>query len=210
MQPTHIALPQFSLALPQDLVDKIMNAQEGVVKNKTTQASHASRLREFLQFCEGQGIKSSNAFPANEDLLVAWAASYAGRLAGATVNAKLGAIKREHERRGLVWQGGGVLLKRVLKVVEELRPAVSSKSKMEGLSAAGDPVPKKKVDIESEGSSQFDDGDHDKKAAIIVEDSSESGSDCDVKMVDGVSAVDGCEYHFHIFYGQIIVIRLCQ
>ena len=104
MQPPHMALPQLSLALPQVLVDKIMNTQEAA-ESKTTQAKDASRLREFLQFCEDHGITRSNAFPAEEDL-IARAASYAGQLAGKTVSAKLRAIRKEHERRGLVWQEG--------------------------------------------------------------------------------------------------------
>ena len=127
IQPPHMALPQLSLALPQVLVDKIMNTQEAAV-SETAQAMDASRLREFLQFCEGHGITSTKAFPAEEDLLIAWAASYAGRLAGKTVSAKLRAVRKEHERRGLVWQGG-VLLRRTLKGVEELRPISSFHSK---------------------------------------------------------------------------------
>ena len=214
IQPPDMALPQLSLALPQDLVDKIINTQEATV-SKTTQADdatlHTRRLHEFLNFCESLGIKSSNAFPAKEELLVAWAASYSGRLAGGTVTAKIGAIKKEHERRGLVWQGG-VLLRRILKGVEELRP--SSKkgrrtSKPEDLTEAGDVKPAAPK-VESDDSSQSDDGDDDVKAhpVITIEDSSESDSDCDVEMVDTVSAANDCEYHSHTF-GQI-VICLCQ
>ena len=181
-----------------------MNAQDAVV-NKTTQANlnDARSLREFLQFCEGHGIKSSKAFPAKEDLLVAWAGSFAGRLAGITVSAKLGAIRREHKRRGLVWQGGE-LLQRVLKGVEELRPVSRSNSKRapstsmledskKGLTTAGNVKPAAPKS-ESDDSSQSDEGDNDVNVepAIIVEDSSDSDSDVDVKMADAVS---GCEYH---------------
>ena len=98
-------LPKLSLALPPVLMDKIKHTQEAAV-NKTTQAKDASRLREFLSFCEGLGIQNSNALPAGEDLLIAWASSYAGQLAGRTVGAKIFAIKKEHQRWGLVWQGG--------------------------------------------------------------------------------------------------------
>ena len=173
--------------------------------SKTTQAQEASSLREFLQFCGGHGITSSNAFPANEELLIAWAASYAGVLAGKTVGAKLRAIRKEHQRRGLVWQGG-VLLRRVLKGVEELRPVSSFNSKRSPVSismledlnrvltAAGDvkpACPKKTVDSGINDSSQSDD---DKaRSAIIIEDSSKSDSDGDAKMADPVPAVNGCE-----------------
>ena len=207
-----MALPHLSLALPQEIVDKIMNTQAVASK---TQVHDASRLREFLQFCDSHGIKSSNAFPAKEDLLVAWAASFSGRLAGTTVSAKLAAIKREHERRGLVWQGG-VLLRRTLKVVEESRPPSSFNSKRassisivedsnRGLAAAGDVKPAAPK-IESDDSSQSDNGDdNDVKsdpAIILVEDSSESDSDCDVKIIDTMSGVNDCEYRSHTFVAK--------
>ena len=120
-------LPKLSLALPPVLMDKIKHMQEAAI-NKTTQAKDASRLREFLSFCEGLGIQNSNALPAGEDLLIAWASSYAGQLAGRTVGTKLLAIRKEHERRGLIWQGGNLLCS-ILKGVEELRPASSFCSK---------------------------------------------------------------------------------
>ena len=231
VQPPHMALPQLGLALPHDLVDKIMNTQEAAVSktqevavSKTTQAKDASRLREFLQFCNGLGISSSNALPAEEDLLIAWAASYSGRLAGKTVSAKLGAIRKEHERRGLVWQGG-VLLQRILKGVEALRPVSSLHSKgapvsilmledlNRGLTAAGDvkpAAPTETVDSDSDDSSQSGDK---AEPAIIVEDSSESDLDCDAKIADVVSAVNlvnGGKYHSHTFRGQIVICLVSE
>lgn len=129
IQPPHKAsvFPQGSFVLPHHLADKITSTQEAAV-SRTTRAKDASRLREFLKFCEGLGIGSNDALPAKEDLLIAWASSYAGRLAGKTVNAKLLAIKKEHERQGLIWQGGA-LLRRTMKGVEELRPVSSFRSK---------------------------------------------------------------------------------
>ena len=116
--------------LPQlhpTILDKIRDTQEAAV-SITTQKKDASRLREFLSFCEALGIKSCDALPAREDVLLAWASSYAGRLAGKTVSAKLRAIHKEHDRRGLTWFGGNCL-RRVLKGVEELRPPSSFRSK---------------------------------------------------------------------------------
>ena len=113
--------------LPPTLAYQIKHTQDAAVC-KTTQAKDANRLRDFLSFCEGLGIPNNHALPANEDLLVAWASSYAGRLAGKSVGAKLLAIRKEHERRGLIWQGGN-LLRRTLKGVEELRPASSFRNK---------------------------------------------------------------------------------
>jgi hypothetical protein len=116
-------LPQ----LPPTILDKIRNTQAAAV-SITTQKKDASRLREFLSFCEGLGIKTRDALPAREDILLAWASSYAGRLAGKTVGAKLRAIHKEHDRLGLTWFGGD-RLRKVLKGVEELRPPSSFRSK---------------------------------------------------------------------------------
>jgi hypothetical protein len=116
-------LPQ----LPPTILDKIRDTQAAAV-SLTTQKKDASRLREFLSFCEGLGIKTRDALPAREDILLAWASSYAGRLAGKTVGAKLRAIHKEHDRLGLTWLGGD-RLRKVLIGVEELRPPSSFRSK---------------------------------------------------------------------------------
>ena len=49
---------------------------------------------------------------------------FVGWLAGKTVGAKVLAIKKEHERQGLIWQGG-CLLWQLLKGIEEIRPVKS-------------------------------------------------------------------------------------
>jgi hypothetical protein len=116
-----------NITLPSALLGKIRDTQEAAV-NVTTQRKDASRLKEFLSFCEGLGIRTCDALPAREEVLLAWASSYAGRLAGKTVGAKLLAIRKEHERRGLIWYGGN-RLRGILKGVEELRPPSSFYSK---------------------------------------------------------------------------------
>jgi hypothetical protein len=68
-------LPRQNLALPTNLLEKISQVQ-GAAVNKTTQVKDASRLREFLAFCQGLGIQSNNALLAREDILMAWASSY--------------------------------------------------------------------------------------------------------------------------------------
>ena len=109
-----------SLTLPSALLDKIRDTQEAAV-NESTRRKDASRLSEFLSFCKGLGIRAEDALPAREEVLLAWASSYAGRLAGNTVGAKMSAIRKEHERRGIPWFGGN-RLRSILKGVEELRP----------------------------------------------------------------------------------------
>ena len=116
-----------TIILPPLLVDKMRQVEDAAV-GKHTQRKDASRLMEFLTFCESLGIGSTKALPAREEVLLAWASSYAGRLAGKTVGAKLLAVRKEHERRGLIWSGGPCL-RRVLKGVEELRPISSFRNK---------------------------------------------------------------------------------
>jgi hypothetical protein len=113
--------------IPITLLEKIKNTQEAAT-NISSQKKDASRLRDFLSFCEGLGISPCDALPAAEDILLAWASSYAGRIAGKTVSAKISAIRKEHDRRGLRWYGGE-RLRRVIKGVEELRPLSSFRSR---------------------------------------------------------------------------------
>ena len=96
--------------------------------NKTTKKKDASRLHEYLRFCEDLGIKTADTLPAREEILLAWASSFAGRLAGKTVGAKLLAIKKEHEKRYMNWPGGG-RLRNIIKGIEELRPLSSFRRK---------------------------------------------------------------------------------
>ena len=120
-------LPHSALVMPAELLEKIGHVQSAAV-SKSTQSKDASRLHEFLIFCKALNIHDDDIFPAREDILIAWASSYAGRFAGKTVGAKISAIKKEHEKRGLTWQSGEQLC-RVLKGVEALRHASSFRGK---------------------------------------------------------------------------------
>jgi hypothetical protein len=91
-----------------------------VAVNITSQKKDANRLHKFLSFCEGLGILAYNALLASEDILMAWVLSYAGRIAGKTISAKISAIKKGHERHGLHWCRGDHLC-RIITGVEELR-----------------------------------------------------------------------------------------
>jgi hypothetical protein len=127
MSASNVAFPQDFLELPSRLLANITYTQEAAI-SKTTQKKDMSRLREFLAFCKGLGIQPKDALPAKEEVFLAWASSYAGRLAGKTVSTKLLAIRKEHERWSLHWFGGA-RLRRILKGVEELRPHSSFRNK---------------------------------------------------------------------------------
>jgi hypothetical protein len=120
MSASNVAFLQDFLDLPSRLLANITYTQEAAI-SKTTQKKDTSRLREFLAFCKGLGIQPKDALPAKEEVLLAWASSYAGRLAGKTVSAKRLAIRKKHKQRGLHWFGGA-RLRRILKGVEELHP----------------------------------------------------------------------------------------
>ncbi|KAF8234689.1 hypothetical protein L208DRAFT_1393724 [Tricholoma matsutake] len=89
-------LPLSTLAMPAELLEKISNVQN-VAVSKLTQSKDASRL--------SLNVHNNDIFLAREGLLIAWASSYAGHFTGKMVSAKITAIKREHEKQGLVWQG---------------------------------------------------------------------------------------------------------
>ncbi|KAF8797784.1 hypothetical protein BYT27DRAFT_7265341 [Phlegmacium glaucopus] len=118
---------QPSFVLPPYLLNQI-NLAQGAATRESTLAKDASCLHEFLAFCEHLGIREAHALPAREDLLITWASSFAGRLAGKTVGAKISAIRKEHFRRNLTWHGGECL-RLILKGVEGLRPPSSFYSK---------------------------------------------------------------------------------
>jgi hypothetical protein len=127
MPTTYTNIAQRNIEIPADLMEKISHVQ-GTSVSKLTQVKDASRLCEFLAFCEGLGIQNHDVLPAGEDLLIAWASSYAGQLVERTVGAKILVIKKEHKWQGLAWQGGECL-HCILKGVEELRLASSYCSK---------------------------------------------------------------------------------
>ena len=83
-----------------------MSVVQDSAVSKVTRIKDVGQLQDYVSFCKGLGIPDSNILPASEDLLIAWASTYVGRLAGKTVGAKISAIKREHLHRDLLWQGG--------------------------------------------------------------------------------------------------------
>jgi hypothetical protein len=68
MPPTKLS--DKTLAIPKELVEKT-NLVEKVAVSNSTRSKDASRMQEFLRFCEGLGIHNDNALPAGEDLLAA-------------------------------------------------------------------------------------------------------------------------------------------
>lgn len=112
-------LLSLKFVLPTILQEKIKLLQDSAL-SRTTCTKVLGRLWEYISFCKGLGIHDDNILPASEDMLIAWASTYAGPLVGKTMGAKTLAIKREHQYRGLLWQGSKQLCL-IIKGIKELR-----------------------------------------------------------------------------------------
>jgi hypothetical protein len=119
--------PTSSQILPANVVEH-MNIVEGKASGEKTKRNDEHRVRAYLKFCEGLGIREEDAIPAPYDLVAAWISSFAGRCCGKTVGAKITAIKKVHERLGYAWYPGD-RLRRLVKGIEQMRPASSYRKK---------------------------------------------------------------------------------
>jgi hypothetical protein len=118
---------RFVPTLPNELIARMEEVEDRAVGD-TTKKKDGSRVREYLKFCEGLGIGRDYAIPAPHDLVAAWAASFAGCYCGKTVGAKISAIKKLHDRLGYHWDYGDKL-RRMVKGIEQMRPASSYRQK---------------------------------------------------------------------------------
>lgn len=90
----------------------------------STSKRYSSNLRQFLQFCEDQGVPAHLRLPASEFLLCSFASGFAGLISGSTARSKIAAIRAWHIRNGLLWLGGQQL-SYVLRGVDRLTPGSS-------------------------------------------------------------------------------------
>jgi hypothetical protein len=118
--PALIALPAFLMARIAAVEDK--------ATSQCTQRKDDHRLRDYINFCSSIGISPAHALPALPDLIAAWASSFVGRLSGQTVSAKIGAVKKLHDRLGYPWEGTD-RLRRIIKGIEQSRPMSSFRPK---------------------------------------------------------------------------------
>ncbi|KAF5387867.1 hypothetical protein D9615_000290 [Tricholomella constricta] len=90
----------------------------------STVTRYSQSIDEFLLFCSQNGIPPSLCLPAAEDLLCAFAASFAGVLAGRTIRNKCSVLRQWHISNNLPWLGG-MQLGYVIKGAENTRPRSS-------------------------------------------------------------------------------------
>ncbi|RDB24633.1 hypothetical protein Hypma_008189 [Hypsizygus marmoreus] len=98
-----------------------------VIRNawrKSTSSRYDASISQFLEFVITNSIPLSACLPASESLLCAFAASFAGSLAGKTIGNKCAAIRSWHIQNGFPYRGGRQL-SYVIKGAENMRPADS-------------------------------------------------------------------------------------
>jgi len=93
--------------------------------HSSSTASNFSRIRkEFVRFCRSKHYAKRDIFPAHEDILCAYALSFAANIAGSTVRVKMSALKKWHAYNKRPWLGGAKL-QSILDYVEKATPASS-------------------------------------------------------------------------------------
>jgi hypothetical protein len=116
-----------SYTIPTHILEH-MNVIEGRASGEKTKRNDENRVRAYLKFCEGLGIRFEDAIPAPYDLVAAWISSFAGRYCGKTVGTKISAIKKVHENLGYPWNPGD-RFRRMVKGIEQMRPPSSHRKK---------------------------------------------------------------------------------
>ncbi|KAJ3904589.1 hypothetical protein F5879DRAFT_989103 [Lentinula edodes] len=111
---THIANP--SHPTPLRLSARARKLMEASVTSKTQGRKH-NNITDFLDWAHQHRLHAKDVLPASEVTLCEYAAEFGGKLAGASVKAKLSAIKGWTIMKGYTWQGGDHLRK-VLSGVE--------------------------------------------------------------------------------------------
>ncbi|KAJ3924674.1 MAG: hypothetical protein NXY57DRAFT_969322 [Lentinula lateritia] len=102
---------------------------EASVISKTQGCKH-NNIAEFLDWAHQHRLHAKDVLPASEVILCEYAAEFRGKLAGASVKAKLSAIKGWTIMKGYTWQGGDCLRK-VLTGVERSAPPSSFRPERE-------------------------------------------------------------------------------
>ena len=101
----------------------------------STHKRYEASVKEFIAFCDKQNVAEEARLPAGELLLATFAASLMGKMAGATIQNKITAVKAWHTQQNATWNGGN-LLAYVLKGLERATPEVSKQTRRPPVTAA--------------------------------------------------------------------------
>ena len=85
---------------------------------------YSGAIKQYMNFCDVEGVPAHMRFPANEFVLCAFAASSAGRHARSTPRNRLSALKAWHVAHNMQWKGSS-RLRYVLNGVHNLAPGSS-------------------------------------------------------------------------------------
>ena len=94
--------------------------------SKSTVKRYSGSIRQYIRFCNTEGIPEQLRFPADEFVLCAFAASSAGIHSRTTPQNRLSALKAWHIAHNLEWKGSS-RLRYVLNGVHNLTPRTSKR-----------------------------------------------------------------------------------
>lgn len=136
--PTHTSLPNSlsgphsffnvhnsSLLLSSHAKDQVSRAIQKSWANSTLKR-YSGAIKQFIRFCEAEGVPERLRFPADEFVLCAFAASSFGRHAGGTPRSRLSALKAWHAAHNVKWNGSA-RLRFVLNGVRNSAPSLSKR-----------------------------------------------------------------------------------
>jgi hypothetical protein len=92
-----------------------------------TRAGHLNSVARFRRFCIAQRVPQKERFPVSEEVVCAFAAHRAGRVAGATVRNDIAGLHAYHTTHGLPWPIS-IRLKYIITGVERARPDSSRRA----------------------------------------------------------------------------------
>ncbi|KAF5372038.1 hypothetical protein D9615_008037 [Tricholomella constricta] len=100
----------------------------------STALKYSRSIAEFLRFCDASSVPLHARLPASEELLCAYASSFAGTHAGSSIRNKCSAVRKWHIANSLPY-AGGTQLSYVIKGAENVRPTSSLQPRRTAFSA---------------------------------------------------------------------------
>jgi hypothetical protein len=88
---------------------------------ESTVQCYSGAIKQFIRFCDAEGVPGHLRFPADEFVLCAFAASNAGLHSRTTPHNRLSALKTWHTAHNMEWKGS-TCLRYVLNGVHNLAP----------------------------------------------------------------------------------------
>ncbi|QRV84675.1 ABC transporter B family member 6 [Ceratobasidium sp. AG-Ba] len=97
-----------------------------------TLAGYKATIKRYWRFCEEARIPVSRRFPASEDTISDFMASFAGKKAGATAANALAALHSWHDANNIPWNASRQV-RLILRGVKKLAPSSSKRTRRPGV-----------------------------------------------------------------------------